>query len=677
MHSKIANRLVKSVFAFYFILATTVTGIQMVMEFNNEKNGVEDKLQSLLKTISPVVSQALWDVDFNSAKSVASGLLKNKLVSGIIIVDDNNEPVASLGSVIENEAGSVSQDHHPSGIIYQLNKLIPVTQAVYYSSAGTSDTVLVGQLILFSSYQTVFQGVKYTLVITVINAVIKASMLWLLFVFFTKKLITKPLNEVINAVENLNPEKNSSGENENNNPESLRVVRDELGVLIYEFTQMRDAIQRRDEKIRNSTVSIDLLESEKKKVEAAARAKSTFLANMSHEIRTPMNGVMGMAELLKDTSLTSDQRQYADSILDSSEGLLRIINDILDFSKIEAGKLELESTSFNLKEKLEHTCNVLLPQARKKDIDLELDLMAGFSGQISGDFIRLNQIIINLVSNAIKFTPEGGSVRISLETVDESPKNVTCKITVSDTGIGIGKQEQKSLFQSFTQADNSTTRKYGGTGLGLSISKNIVRLMGGEIGVESEEGAGASFWFRVNFQKAESAEKSGKISHASNALSQSVRELNVLLAEDEKTNGLIAMAALKKQGHHAMHVENGLEALKSLAKKQFDLVLMDIQMPVMDGIQAIDIIRNSEQGICCEIPGKELSGELLTVKLKGTYTPIITVTANTMVSDVNRYKDMGADGHISKPFSRDNLFNEIARVSANLEILPGRLNCSK
>lgn len=668
MHSKIASRLVKSVFAIYFVFASIVTIVQMGLEFNNEKGNVVGELQSLLKTVSPLVSQALWDVDYGSAESVALGLLKNNQVSGVIIVDENEQPVSSQGQTAYTSDVSESVSNNPSGLGSPFEKLIPVMQVISHSTGNSTETTKVGRIILFGSFQTVFEEVKYTLIITLINAVIKASILWFLFVFFTKKLITYPLNDLINAVERLNPEKNIDDGNEYNIPAKLEQSNDELGVLTREFGEMRAAIERRDEKIENSTVSIDLLEKEKEKAEAAVKAKSTFLANMSHEIRTPMNGVIGMTELLKDTSLSSLQQEYTDSISDSAEGLLRIINDVLDLSKIEAGKLDLELTSFNLRDKLEQVCNILSPQAKKKGLKLELILAECYRGRVIGDFLRLNQIIINLVSNAIKFT-QHGNIRISLKGLDENQDELVYKIMVSDTGIGISQQEQEKLFNSFTQADNSTTRKYGGTGLGLSISKNIVCLMKGEIGVNSEKGKGSEFWFTLNLKKDNSAINIQTVEPGVSVGKSSVRGLNILLAEDEKTNTIISMTMLKKQHHVVTHVEDGVSALKCLTENKFDLVLMDIQMPVLDGVQAIEIIRKSERGICCEISESNLSGELLTEKLKGTYTPIITLTANTMVSDVESYQDIGADGHIPKPFSSKVMNLEITNVIARHEEL--------
>jgi signal transduction histidine kinase len=633
------------------------------LEFNNEKNNVVDELHTLLKTVSPVVSQALWDVDFDSAKSVAIGLLKNNQVSGVIIVDENDQPVALEGRT--TDASDLNTQYLPSQA-NPLEKLIPVSQIVPHSTENSDNTIEVGRIILFGSFQTAFDEVKYTLVITLINAVIKDSILWFLVVFFTRRLVTKPLNELINAVERLNPEKNISTGNEFNIPENLEQANDELGVLIREFGEMRVAIQRRDEKIQKSTISIDLLEHEKEKAEAAIRAKSTFLANMSHEIRTPMNGVIGMTELLKDTSLSNLQKEYTDSISDSAEGLLRIINDVLDLSKIEANKMDLELTSFDLKEKLEHICNILSPQAKKKGLRLELILTEYYPECVIGDFLRLNQIIINLVSNAIKFT-QHGNVRIYLNILDENPDGLVYKIEVADTCIGISQQEQENLFNSFTQADNSTTRKYGGTGLGLSISKNIVHLMKGEIGVKSEKGKGSVFWFTIGLKKDNAATKIEGIDPVGLINRTSVGILNILLAEDDKTNAIIAKTMLKKQHHFVPHVEDGLSALKCLTENKFDLVLMGIQMPVLDGVQAIQIIRNSENGISSEISESNLLGTLLTEKLKETYTPIITLTANTMVSDVESYWEIGADGHIPKPFSSKIMNLEITGVFENYD----------
>ncbi len=377
----------------------------------------------------------------------------------------------------------------------------------------------------------------------------------------------------------------------------------------------------------------------KNAAEMAAHAKSVFLANMSHEIRTPMNGIIGMAELLKRTTLNDEQREYVDIISASGENLLTVINDILDFSKIEAGKIVLEKIPFSLKDELKNVISILDFQAKKKNLSLVTKIEDDVPEYVKADPVRLKQVIINLVNNAIKFTESGGvTVEVSCQEVDDNKGIFLFKVI--DTGIGISKEGLKQLFKSFSQVDISITRKYGGTGLGLAISKNLVELMGGEIGVESEEGKGSTFWFTAGLDVL--TEKEIKELSAQNKADTQpkgkVRSLNILLAEDNLINQKVALAHLKKFGHNVTVANNGIEAVDYFSKNKYDLILMDIQMPEMDGLVATHLIRAYE---------KE--------NLEQERTPIIAMTANVMSEDIKKYYNQGMDSFIGKPFKVEDL----------------------
>jgi PAS domain S-box-containing protein len=371
--------------------------------------------------------------------------------------------------------------------------------------------------------------------------------------------------------------------------------------------------------------------------EAASRAKSAFLATMSHEIRTPLNGVIGFTEMLLDTSLGDEQRAFASTIRDSGKSLLTIIDDILDFSRIEAGHVAVERSPIDAKQIARDIFALLRPRAAERKLELDMHWPAAVSSNILADAGRLRQVLSNLVANAIKFTEAG---RVTIRAYDESDGML--RIDVEDTGIGIAPEQLARLFTKFTQADSSTTRKYGGTGLGLAICKQLVELMGGRIGATSRPGSGSRFWFTLPI--AQQAEITGSNTAGTDtALPSDARQqqpaiaegaggcpVRVLVVEDHAVNRMLATRLLKKLGCEVGIAENGRIACERTAVESYDLVLMDCQMPEMDGFEATRTIRNRELDT-------------------GRHLPIVALTANAMSEDRERCLDAGMDDYISKP----------------------------
>ena len=615
----------------------TIQAIYVVIEESRFEERLYRDFQAtadnLAKLYAGAVANSVWEYDREAAKGQLEAMHVIEGFAEAVIRESDGEVFVSVGAMpVAAEKG-------------------PTSKAAIANEQG-----VIGEIAVTLSRKPLESArAEHLRILIVTNGAIAAALLGL--TLMALQLATRPLERMTMLMQRF-----SNGQLDRSVPFTERG--DEIGRMARALEVFRDnaverqkaeeSLHRRSEELAERN---EELHRARDAADTANRIKSEFLASMSHEIRTPMNGVIGMVHMLKNSPLSADQHDKLQTLESSAKGLLALLNDILDISKIEAGRLDLNMTPFSMNDLINDLVALWRPSALSKDLTLGYEIDPAVPPVLIGDATRIGQVLANFLGNAVKFTHHGGIKVKVMMTVMATPANArryAVTISVSDSGIGIGRDVQLRLFQKFTQADASMTRRYGGTGLGLAICRELTHLMGGDVGVESELGQGSTFWMRLDLAIADNLPEmcdEGRAADRSLLDRPGLRHLSLLVAEDNVINQKVICAMLEAVGHQTELAADGVEAVAAVQHHRFDAVLMDVQMPKMDGIMATREIR----------------------ALGGTFAdlPIVALTANAMAGDRERYLAAGMNAYVSKPIEADLLSLALRQVCGpDVAILP-------
>ena len=658
MTGSIVTRLFRVAFGLYIIVAILLNILLVAREYVDTRATIQRELEMYQGVFGAALADALWSMDRVKLDAIASGIVAVPEITSLQVTDPANGHVFVSAT---NRDGAITLSHDGRDDANQTATPDATGSSrrgfnlVYHHAAGNS---VVGHAEFVSGRSYLLDQIIGRAMLIIGAAVIKEAVLWGIFLLVGRRILSRPLTALLRAIDATTPENPapialSHSDDRVTAGTELGFIRDSFNALIARIERDRGHLAALNAGLEHNVAvrtaqlagAMERAEKARELAEAANLAKGQFVANMSHEVRTPINGVLGMTGLLLDTSLSEEQRGYAMMVQRSAKALLRIVDDILDISKLDAGKLELETTDFDLVDTVESAARLFEPRAGEKGIEFTTWIDPAIERSRSGDPTRLRQILLNLIGNAIKFT-ENGTVAVRVVPAEVAPSSGRVRFEVSDTGIGI--EQPAHLFERFSQEDSSITRRYGGTGLGLAISRELVALMGGEMGVASRRGAGSTFWFELELPVARS--EPARQPQPSTASPARSRPLRILVADDHAINQLFMAALLRKAGNTVTVVENGNQAIAAVRDGDFDVVLMDVQMPELDGLEATRRIR-------------AMTGAKRLV-------PIIALTAHAMHGAKEEYLAAGMDDFVSKPIDAALLLEKLAYLSRGALSVP-------
>ncbi|PAV26743.1 hybrid sensor histidine kinase/response regulator [Tamilnaduibacter salinus] len=647
--TRLSFRLTRNTVLLALLLGILLNLVQVGLDYTQARAAMDDEITALINISDSPASQIAYNIDARLARELLDGLLNHPAILQARISDPEGDILAEVSrATLSSDYRWLSDALFGARQRYQEDLSVPQLDDMPLGELSvTIDTYHYGTAFLNRAGYTLISGFVKSLILSII----------LLFIFH--RILTRPILNVISALGRVEPDA----------PEKTRLPvppshnDDEIGRLVTMINHHLDTIDESLKQVRMAEARMKdysfQLEREvddrtreiseknealkrgnraliraKEEAMQRARGRADFLANMSHEIRTPLNGVLGMLSLTLDDELTATQRDRLELARSASESLLGLLNDILDISKVEAGKLGLEAIDFNLVRVVREAAALMEQQADRKGIGLTVAIAPGTPEWFVGDPTRIRQVVNNLLSNAVKFT-DHGEVRIMLDRVGDQ-----VRIDVLDTGIGLSVEARKRIFSPFSQGSEETTRRYGGTGLGLTLCRQLVDRMNGRITVDSEPGEGTRFTVWLPLSVSDTPDGNANAVATLPEPERPAAGRRILLVEDNRVNQVVASGMLKKLGHQVEVAENGEKALEALDHTSFDLVLMDCQMPVMDGYQAARAIRRDG---------------------RWPDLPLIAVTANVMEGDAQHCIDAGMDDYMSKPYDRDTLQRVVQR----------------